>query len=445
MPLSDTIKEFFNSAKKQNEFEFVCTLINYKGLGSISHSSNLYEWFNAIDYYKEIYAKEVNAHKKVRIGLLLYSTFFESSDLYAILGNLARTKLGWRTSPYLYWKHAKADRWYGTAEKVSLVCGLLTDAGYQSIEQFFIDNHHKELRNTFFHSTYSLEEDDYLLHDSEPIYIEQVGHVLLSIDNFIIPRIDRVITFFESFKRAYNEAFVSYKTNKTVLGAMPEEMEIQIIGSDKGLVGFIAGGSYIKLENDFWTGMNIVFDSPSEVDRFIADELKRFIAKETIRTGDGSLQHLNDVITERNIEPEKQDLATVYQRFGDMLYKQANEEENQFKKQNLYKHTLFFYNKMISLDKTKVVTNQIACVKYVVSGNGNIALKRESLNDLIKIIEEGPTSATIKNAMIVINDLKQGHQDINTEKQKLKSLLDKIVDIELKELVDEKKKELEKI
>lgn len=130
MPIADHIKHLFLNAMEKDEFEFICTLLNYRGLGTRKSNSNLHEWFDSISFYKKLYQETKTLEEKTRIGLLIYSTFFESSDLYNIIGSLARITMGYRSSPYLYFKHASADRWFGTGEKVSMIEEVLTDAGF---------------------------------------------------------------------------------------------------------------------------------------------------------------------------------------------------------------------------------------------------------------------------------------------------------------------------
>lgn len=47
------LEKLFSEAKAQNEFEFILTLINFKGMEA--KYDTLYEWFDAIEMYKELY------------------------------------------------------------------------------------------------------------------------------------------------------------------------------------------------------------------------------------------------------------------------------------------------------------------------------------------------------------------------------------------------------
>src|SRR5690606_30005178 len=170
----EELASLFEEARQKNEFEFVLVLINYRGMGTHKLTSNLYEWFEAIEFYKGLYYSLENK-EKARIAALLYSTFFENSDFYNITGSLCRIKLGYKGSSYLFWKTKKLERLLGVGEKKDFVMELLFDAGKMNILKFFDEIHFKEIRNTFFHSAYALSDDDYILHDSDPIYIDNVG------------------------------------------------------------------------------------------------------------------------------------------------------------------------------------------------------------------------------------------------------------------------------
>ncbi len=445
MPLSDTIERLFSESKHTDEFEFICTLINYKGLGTRLNTSNLLEWFSAIEFYKQQFNDEQDNNKKVRIGLLLYSTFFESSDLYNILGSLSRVVLGFRSAPYLYFKHPKADRWYSTSEKISRVNGILIDSGFSELEQFFTSIHHKQIRNTFFHSAYSLEEDEYHLHDSDPVIIDGVGHPMVSISTFLLPNINKVIEFFDAFKAKFFNHYQSYKTNKSVKGRFPEPTDITILGSENGLIGFEAGASSIRLENDFWTGMNIRFDSPTEVDRYIGEELTRQIKKDTVRSNDGSLQQLYEVIKERNNQAEKEDLSRVYDRFAVMFRNKANEEENSFKKTSLYQHALTYFEKMYELDESSNINQDFAVLKFTVADRTNDDdLRKDSLKTIIECIDLDTLEENIlKNTLHIITALRERGLDVSAELKGAKRIFDSISTKEFKQLIDEIKNKLQ--
>lgn len=442
----NTISDLFNQAKAKDEFNFICTLINYKGMGSKYFTSNLLEWFQAIDYYETLYSEENNLQNKVRIGLLIYSTFFESTDLYNIVGNLCRNILGFKGSSYLYWKHKNADRWLGTAEKVSLINGILVDVKADKISTFFIDNHIKQLRNSFFHSSYAIEDDMYYLKDSDTVFIDGIGKSEFSISEFILPKVDNVIDFFKSFKDAYKFHYESYTADKIIEGFFPDKTNITVLGSHYGLRGFVADGSYIKLDDDFWTAMNIRFDKPSEERRFIIDEIKRLIDKHSIKTNDGSLQYLYEVVTERNVEDEMTSLSIVFRRFGDMKYNEADAETNHFKQIDLQKRALSFYQKMLNLDYKQEVTNNITILKFNIGvSENNINLVKESVEDFFICINHDKKENPIKNSLYAIEYLKSEGENIDTLKKRFLDILKDINDPGVDILINETCKSLEEL
>ncbi|MFT7482883.1 MAG: hypothetical protein ACI8WW_001821, partial [Oceanospirillaceae bacterium] len=49
------IDDLFKNAKNRSEFQFLLTLLNYKHIASPEESSNLKEWFDALEFYKSLY------------------------------------------------------------------------------------------------------------------------------------------------------------------------------------------------------------------------------------------------------------------------------------------------------------------------------------------------------------------------------------------------------
>lgn len=89
--------------------------------------------------------------------------------------------------------------------------------------------------------------------------------------------------FFNSFKDLFETHTKSYIVDKIVMGRMPDLIPIKILGSTNGLRGFIdSNGSSIELKDDMWMGMNIRFNSQTEVDRHVNEELERLFKKNKI-------------------------------------------------------------------------------------------------------------------------------------------------------------------
>lgn len=357
--IKQELVNLFEGAKEKNEFEFVQVLMNYKGMGSLRSMSNLYEWFDALDFYNSLYKKHTES-EKYRIGCLIYSTFFESSDFYNIIGSLCRIQMGFRSSSYLFFKTKKYERLLGTGEKIGLISELLEDSKNHEILRFFNENHFKEIRNTFFHSAYTLIDDHYQLFDSETIFIDGVGKNYFDINEFLLPKISNVLEFFYQFKECFLTHFASYTENKTVNGNFPNPVIATIIGSSEGLKGFKMektvqfygewhdSGIFYDENMKMWTGMNIVFDFPKKETVEIDETLKRYESKPDIKN-QNEFWNLSEKIIERNYRNELLRILNLLAKYGDVRYENWFNEENSYKKDGLKKYIKPFYEKAIEI------------------------------------------------------------------------------------------------
>ena len=366
----DDLKTLFDEAKQRSEFDFVLTLINYRGMGTHKLMSNLYEWFEAIEFYKNLY--QVNTGKeKTRIAALLYSTFFENSDFYNIIGSLCKIKTGYKGSSYLFWKTKKYERLLGIGEKQDILLELLHEAQKPNIIDFFKQNHLKEIRNTFFHSAYALSENEYILHDTEPIYINGVGQSSFDINVFFYPKVDNVIVFFDTFKELYLNAFASYTADKEVKGYFPNLCDIIILGAADGLKGFKIknavqfygqsqnSGIWYDEQYDMYAGHNITFNMPNIETIEIDDQLKRYENKDDIHQSDVEFHNLVEKISDRRQANEIARATNLLLKFGGLRHTKMEQEQNPFKKKSFPKFILPFYKKAIEIGSTLFDTTPI--------------------------------------------------------------------------------------
>ncbi len=354
------VKKIFEEAKSSSEFDVVLTLINYRGISSPNLNSNLYEWFDAITFYKRLY-NELEGKEKARIGLQIYSTFFENSDFYNIIGSLCRIKLGYKGSSYLFWKTKKYERLLGIGEKQDFLIELLADTDNTDLIDFYEQNHFKEIRNTFFHSAYSIEGDEYIMHDSEPINIDGIQRNSFSLNDFFYPRLEVVIELFESFKSHYLDSIASYKEDKKVIGKFPNLCEITIMGSEDGLKGFKIkdsvkfygkthdSGIWFDEQYGFWAGHNITMNFARIEDIEIDEQLSRFETKEDITKNNADFFNLIDKVKERNNPLELRRATLLLLKYGDVRKDKMDAEENPFKKKSFPKIILPYYRKALEI------------------------------------------------------------------------------------------------
>lgn len=355
----DDITSLFEEAKARSEFDFVLTLINYRGMGPKRTATNLYEWFDAITHYAGIY-RSSQGKEKTRVGILLYSTFFENSDFYNIIGSLCRVKLGFKGSSYLFWKTRKYERFLGVGEKQALLIELLEDAGKPDIIKFFADNYVDEVRNSFFHSSYSLTDERYTLHNFDPI--PGVG-MSFDVKIFLFPKIDVVVAFFEAFKSAYLNGFSSYQNDKVVSGRFPDPVEATILGSKDGLKGFRIknsvqfygewkdSGIMYDEKYDMWMGLNIRMPMANVEAIEIFDSLARYEAKNDIIRSDSEFTNLLDKVMERKETAEMAKATELLVKFGGVRHNKMEKEDNPHKKNGLRKQTLKYYEMSIEFGK----------------------------------------------------------------------------------------------
>lgn len=361
--MKETVEDLttlFEEAKERVEFEFVQTLLNYRGIGAKELSTNLHEWFEAIEFYKKLYYQLTNK-EKTRIGALLYSTFFENSDFYNIIGSLCKIKLGYKGSSSLFWKTKKYERLLGIGEKKDFLLELLEDAGKPNIISFFDNNHFKEIRNTFFHSAYSLSDDEYLLHDSEPIIIDGIGRYLFDVNEFFYPKVENIIIFFDSFKKMYLESFASYTVDKDVPALFPNPCTATILGTDEGLKGFRIknsvqfygewhdSGVWFDENLGLWAGQNITFSHTKIETIEIRESITRYEEKDDINKSDREFENLVDKIIERGDATEIHRATSLLIKFGDVRLQKMIAETNGYKQRNFPKIILPFYKQAVEI------------------------------------------------------------------------------------------------
>jgi hypothetical protein len=363
------LKDLFAEAKTKSEFHFIMTLINYRGMGDTYETSNLYEWFDAIEDYTDMY-RGMTGKQKTRIGCLLYATFFEGSEYYNILGSLCLNAMGYQGSSYLYWKTPKYGRLLGTEEKIDSILERLVDCKKDHIVKFYQDNHFAQIRNSFFHSAYSLVNNSYILHDTENIVTNGHSFGSFDVNSFLYPKIDNVIAFFQTFKGLYLSSWNSYTKDKVVQGFFGKPTDITILGSNKGLNGWFVKGTtsffgqpadtWVKYDVNYsmWTAMNLEMLMPRVEDIEVDQRLSRFEAKPDNNTKDSEFMNLIDKVAQRRNPPEVIRMINLFTKFANARFKKWKEEPNQLKKPSLKKYAIEYLQMIVDLvDKLKAAVD----------------------------------------------------------------------------------------
>ena len=367
--MEETLKEltklFFDS-KSKSEFNFVTTLLNFKMMGDPKLTSNLYEWFDAMEFYIGLYETLKENKERTRIGLLFYSTFQENSDFYNIIGSFCNILLGLKPSSYLFWKTKKNERYLGIAEKQNFLLEKLYEINCQNLINFFNNNIYSSIRNSFFHSTYSLSETNIFLNETEPVIINGNVKHSLDLECELFPIIENVKIFFLEFKKLFYLNLKSYNSNKDILADLPIAKRVTILGDNDGLLGFKienavqfygeyhdAGVLYNK-KKDIFEAFNMRFNFPTEDTIIIREQINRYINKDDIHQSDVEFQNLVDKIVDRKQSEEIRIITQLLIKFGDIRYEKMMIEENFYKKKSFIKHIRPFYERAIKVGKNVV-------------------------------------------------------------------------------------------
>ena len=246
----------------------------------------------------------------------------------------------------------------GVGEKQDYLLELLEDADKQNLISFFLDNHHKQIRNTFFHSAYSLSEEEFILHDSDQI--RGIG-LSFNVIDFLYPKVDNVIQIFNIFKKLYLDSFISYQIDKKIDANFPYPTTAIILGSEHGLKGYKIeravqffgqwhdAGIWFDDRFGIWAGhnINIYFDNIETIE--IRDSLISYEGKDDINKSDYEFQNLVDKIIERNISQEIARATNLLLKFGDVRLQKMLAEQNGYKQKSFPRIILPFYRQAVEI------------------------------------------------------------------------------------------------
>ena len=236
----------------------------------------------------------------------------------------------------------------------------------QNLINFFNNNIYSSIRNSFFHSTYSLSETNIFLNETEPVIINGNVKHSLDLECELFPIIENVKIFFLEFKKLFYLNLKSYNSNKDILADLPIAKRVTILGDNDGLLGFKienavqfygeyhdAGVLYNK-KKDIFEAFNMRFNFPTEDTIIIREQINRYINKDDIHQSDVEFQNLVDKIVDRKQSEEIRIITQLLIKFGDIRYEKMMIEENFYKKKSFIKHIIPFYERAIKVGKNVV-------------------------------------------------------------------------------------------
>jgi hypothetical protein len=222
------LKPLFDKAKESNEFEYACSLIGFKGLSDPGWDTfdNTVEIFDSVNRLKN---KTKDSFTKLNLFLWVYGHIIEASRPYELYANLLRIIDG---KSYIINNFPDKVRGNHTVpqfpiEKIEHLEELATKVKMESVLDPVKDIFDKNLRNSIFHSDYSIYQKEiraYKRFSSDETYLI----------------LNKALAYFESFKILYFQAIKDYSESKLV--ELPSRFSFKngalIVRKDHGLIGF---------------------------------------------------------------------------------------------------------------------------------------------------------------------------------------------------------------
>lgn len=242
LPFEIFIREserLFETAKSKDEFEYVCALINFNEMGDPRALSHIHESRDLFFQMVKLIEKFDNRHEQIRLLLLLYCHIFEMDEFYNIIGNMLRISLGERYGVMLYNSPALTTE-LKPANKLDKLKTLAKKAGFELLIDTIKSLYSSPLRNSFFHSSYSLSGDDYYIVSGKELKIDGLSKRVVSLREYILPLTQSTVNMAGHFFNLLRSSRLDYKENKIVIGRLePKGVKIEIMGHpERGLSGF---------------------------------------------------------------------------------------------------------------------------------------------------------------------------------------------------------------
>jgi hypothetical protein len=234
----------FEAGKARDEFEFGCTLLRVRGMGSAGWDPFV-ETSRLVEDLLSLSAAPLVSHTKVRLGLLLYSHLTEVGAIYDVLANLTRVIAGERYTMYPFLDLARNRKGEGqflsTPATVRGLQEMLQGAGHAGLVEVVDWFFYSPVRNAFAHADYTLHQDKF--RSSDWFEVGGIRTRELPLDT-LLDLFNRALAFYATFMDEYDGQRRSYQTNKVVLGRFtggpdPEPIEL-LADAERGLYSFHA-------------------------------------------------------------------------------------------------------------------------------------------------------------------------------------------------------------
>jgi hypothetical protein len=239
---STLLRPLFSKAQATDEFEFCCSLLRFRGLQSAGWDP-LAESLQLMNQVMLLTQAPIDSLFRLRLSLFLYCHATEIDDLYDVIGNLLRVCKGERysMSPFAGSLHPSHKDAKNPAAKVSRILEWSREVGFPAVGEEFEFMMVKQVRNAFFHSDYTLYDNEFRMKHGKPIQIGEVQTPIVPID-WLVPRMERGINLVLATIELIHEFRRSYTQEKRVRARiLPNDVEqwlVLTVHPDHGLRGF---------------------------------------------------------------------------------------------------------------------------------------------------------------------------------------------------------------
>lgn len=236
----NALRNLFVKAKEVDEFEYCCTLLRIRGIEPFGWDS-LYESEELLQDVLTAIKDTENGKTKKRFIMFAYCHITEMDDLYSVIANLLRIIGGERYSllPFMLYKLEGRKVKY-PEQKIQIIKQLANQIGYSIIGEILDEVVLGSVRNSFYHSDYTLYSDAYNIVSGHNQLISNTSYKNIPWEILML-RVELAINLGFALFTLLEENISSYKKEEVVRGRFAANggyIDIHLLVDDDGLIGF---------------------------------------------------------------------------------------------------------------------------------------------------------------------------------------------------------------
>lgn len=230
--LNDMDPLFFK-AQETSDFEFICTLLRFKGMQDAG-----WDTLETIEYLFDSYTKirekiKYEGDAKAHFSLFFYGLTVEASEPYEVLANLLNIIEGKRFITHNFPDIPNQRGKLTPQPPIDKINQLKSRAKKLKLHLSFFDKFYdNKLRNAVFHSDFAIHNNEFRIISSGKIYHKKN----------ILQIVNKAQAYIETFFRLYYDYIKSYNEPKVIKVApnfahFNDEEAIVIVRKDHGVIG----------------------------------------------------------------------------------------------------------------------------------------------------------------------------------------------------------------